>query len=195
VLKLIRFLVTIFINTFYKVEIIGIENVPEKGPAILCANHKGILDMFFIGYRLKRLVRYMAKQELFKNFFLSLIIRYLGAFPVKRGVGDVKAVKTALDLLKKGHIVGIFPEGTRTRGKRPGEIKVKPGSALLTIKSGVPIIPVAIEGTYKPFSRVKVIFGRPFSLDVDKNKKYTVKEMTTISQDIMKRVYSLMEAN
>jgi len=70
VLKLIRFLVTIFINTFYKVEIIGIENVPEKGPAILCANHKGILDMFFIGYRLKRLVRYMAKQELFKNFFL-----------------------------------------------------------------------------------------------------------------------------
>lgn len=191
---LIRFIVSLIINAIYRVEVIGKDNVPSKGSALLCANHNRMLDMFLIGYKINRLVHYMAKEELFKIPIISSIIRFLGAFPVKRGSGDVRAVKTALELLRKGHIVGIFPEGTRTRGKFKNNIKIKPGAALLAIKSGVPIVPVAIKGSYKPFSNMKVVFGQPIILDADKNKKYTVEEMAQISTKIMKKIYCLMEA-
>ncbi|HOM01762.1 MAG TPA: lysophospholipid acyltransferase family protein [Acetivibrio sp.] len=173
--------------------IIGIENVPEEGSVLLCANHIAELDMFFIGYRLKRLVRYMAKEELFKIPLLSSFIRRLGAFPVKRGKGDVGAIKTALKLLEEGQIVGIFPEGTRLKNKKGKAIKAKPGAALLAQKSGAPILPVAISGRYRLFSKIKIVFGKPFTLDLDKDKKYTNSELVEFSESIMKKVYSLLE--
>jgi 1-acyl-sn-glycerol-3-phosphate acyltransferase len=188
-----KILTRIFFAIFYRVEIINIGNVPSKGPALLCSNHNGELDMFFIGYKLKRWVHYMAKEELFKIPVIGRLVKLMGAFPVKRGDGDIRAIKTTLTLLKQGHIVGIFPEGTRTRGRLNNNIKIKPGIAMFAIKSGVPIIPVAVVGSYKPFSKVKVIFGSTFNLDIDKNKKYTIEEMTIMSRGIMDRVYSLME--
>ena len=193
-LKFAKVISRILFGIFFRVELVNKHYVPEKGSALICANHKSQLDMFFLGYKLKRCIHYIAKEELFRNPLLGAVMRSLGAFPVKRGSGDVKAIRTGLDLLEKGHIIGIFPEGTRRKGKSRGEMKIKPGSAMFAIKSGVAIIPVALEGSYKIFSRVRVIFGKPFYLDVDKNKKYTVEEMTQISRDIMDKVYSLMEA-
>lgn len=191
--KLLRLITILFFKIFYSVEVIGRQNIPEHGPVLLCSNHIGELDMFFIGYKIKRWVHYMAKEELFAVPLIGTAIRLLGAFPVKRGKGDIRAVKTAMKLLDEGRIVGIFPEGTRTRGKPRNPIKVKPGSALFAIKCGVPIVPVAIKGSYRIFSKVKVIFGKPFMLDIDRNKKYTKEEMTHISENIMNRVYALME--
>lgn len=173
----LRAIITTFFDLFYRVSIIGIENVPVEGPVLLCANHIAEMDMFFIGYRLKRLVRYMAKEELFRIPLVSSFIKSLGAFPVKRGKGDVGAIKTALKLLEEGHIVGIFPEGTRLKNKKGKNIKAKPGAALLAQKSGAPILPVAISGRYRPFSKIKVVFGKPFTLDLDKNTKYTNSEL------------------
>ena len=190
----VRFILRVFFTIFFRVSITGRENIPAKGAALLCSNHIAELDMFFIGYRLKRIIHYMAKEELFKIPLVRSFIRWAGAFPVKRGAGDVGAIKTALKLLKDGHIVGIYPEGTRRARKKPEkEIKIKPGAAMLAIKTGVPIIPVAIEGTYKPFSRVKLIFGKPFYLDIEENKKYSNEEMTEMSKDIVERVYKLLE--
>jgi 1-acyl-sn-glycerol-3-phosphate acyltransferase len=190
---IIRLLATIIISLCFRVEVINMHHVPAKGSALLCANHLTALDMFLIGYRLKRKVHYMAKEELFRNPILAAVLKNLGAFPVRRGTGDVKAVKTALKLLEKGHIVGIFPEGHR-RSKSGGDIRIKPGSAMFAIKSGADIIPVALTGCHKLFGRIKVVFGQPFTLDVDKNRKYTVEEMTQISKGIMDRIYSIMEA-
>lgn len=192
-INFIRLVVSVFFTLFYRVKIIGKENIPAKGSVLLCANHIGQMDMFFIGYRLKRLIRYMAKEELFKNPLLSLIIRNLGAFPVSRGKGDVGAIRTALNLLKDGHIVGIFPEGTRLKYRKGKATKVKPGAALLAQKSGVPILPVAVSGNYRPFTKIKIVFGKPFTLDLDKDKKYTNSELVEISEGIMKKVYSLLE--
>ncbi|AUG57554.1 MAG TPA: 1-acyl-sn-glycerol-3-phosphate acyltransferase [Ruminiclostridium sp.] len=193
--EILRFIIAVFFSVFYRVQIIGIENIPKEGAAILCSNHISELDMFFIGYRIKRLVRYMAKEELFKNPLLRFFITRLGAFPVKRGKGDVGAIKTSLRLLSEGHIVGIFPEGTRkkTADKKNKKIKVKAGAALLAQKSQAPILPVLIDASYKPFSKVRIIFGKPFTLDLDKNKKYTNSELLLESEKIMKRIYSLME--
>jgi len=192
-INIFRGFVTIVFTVFYRVEVIGKENVPESGPLILCANHNGELDMFFIGYKIKRLVRYMAKEELFKNPLLAKFITWLGAFPVKRGKGDVEAIKTSLRILENNEVLGIFPEGTRMKNKDAKSVRIKPGVALIAQKSGAPIIPVAVSGRYRPFSKIKVVFGKPFRLDLDKDKKYTNSELVEIAKDIMSKVYSLME--
>ncbi len=183
----------IVFKLFYRVELIDIENVPLKGGAILCANHPGTLDMFFIGYKLKRLIHYMAKEELFKNPIMSFIMHKLGCFPVKRGKPDVESIKTAINLINEGHIVGILPEGTRTGFQNKKNIRAKPGVAMVATKVNVPIIPVAVSGDYRLFSRVKVVYGKPFYLDLDKDKKYTMGELRQISQGIMDKIYSLLE--
>ena len=189
----IRFLFRIIFKIFYRVEVVNREAVPQKGPVILCANHLGALDMFFIGFKIKRLVHYMAKEELFKIPVIAPIIRYLGAFPVKRGKADLESIKTALRLLKEGHVVGILPEGTRTMKKDIKTIRAKPGVALLAIKSGVPVLPVALCGNYKLFSKVRVVFGEPFMLEADRNKRYSGAELSGMSAGIMEKVYALMK--
>lgn len=192
--KFAKFITRIVLGMlFYRVKLNDVENIPESGPVIVCANHKGMLDMFFIGYKIKRWVHYMAKEELFGIPILGLILKMLGSFPVKRGKGDVYAVKTGLSVLKQGHMLGVFPEGTRVKDGKRQDVKIRPGLALFAIKSGAPILPVAVEGCYKPGSKINVTFGKPFKLDIDKNKKYTIKDMTEISKGIMEKVYSLME--
>ncbi|MCX7921785.1 MAG: 1-acyl-sn-glycerol-3-phosphate acyltransferase [Clostridia bacterium] len=189
---IVRAILTIFLTLFFKVELVNKENIPEKGAAILCANHIGELDMFFIGYRLKRIVHYMAKEELFRYPIIAGIIRWLGAFPVKRGRADVGAIKTAFKLLDEGHILGIFAEGTRTRNRNASNVKVNPGVAMIAVKSGAPIVPVAIEGNQKLFSKIRVVFGKPYYLDIDRSKKYSNEELVEISRGIMGKVYGLL---
>lgn len=183
----------IVLSLLYRIEIIGKENIPEKGAAILCANHKSLLDMFLLGYRIKRWIYWMAKEELFRIPVLKNILVNYGAFPVKRGTGDIGSIKASLKVLEDQHILGIFPEGTRVKGKKKGESKVKSGVALIAVNARVPIIPAAIVGDYKLFSHMKVIFGKPFYLDVDRDKKYSKEELRSISQEIMDKVYLLME--
>lgn len=192
-INLFRGFVIIVFSLLYRVKIIGKDNLPETGPLILCSNHNGEMDMFFIGYKLKRLVHYMAKVELFRNPLIGFLLKWLGAFPVKRGKADVEAIKTSLRILKNNEILGIFPEGTRMKKKTQNSVRVKPGIALLAQKSGAQIIPVAVSGKYKPFSKIKVVFGKPFSIDFDKDKKYTNSELVEISESIMSKVYALME--
>lgn len=191
--QVVRVIALIVFSIFFRVNLVGRENVPEKGNGVLCSNHVGELDMFFIGFRIKRLVRWMAKEELFKNPVFATLLKCLGAFPIKRGKADVESVKTAIRLLKEGHIVGIFPEGTRIKHKEGKPIRIKPGAVMLALRTGAPIVPVAVSGNYKPFSRIKVIFGEPFFLDADPDRKYTNEEMSKISEDVMKKVYVLLE--
>lgn len=192
-IEFFRLLVTVIFTIFYRVEVVNTENVPESGPVLICANHNGIMDMFFIGYKIKRYVHYMAKEELFKIPLIGFIIKCLGAFPVKRGKGDVSSIKTVFRLLEEGKVVGIFPEGTRTRGKRKEDIKIKPGAAMIALRTGVQVLPVAIKGSYRLFSKVKVVFGKPFRIEPEEGKKYRNSDLVKISEDIMKKVYSLLE--
>ena len=176
---------------FYRVELVNREKIPETGSAILCANHNTILDMFFLGYRLKRWICWMAKEELFRNPIAAWIFRSLGAFPVKRGTGDVSSIKTAYRLLEEGKIIGIFPHGTRLNAANVNTVRIKSGAAMLAANSGAYIIPAAVQGSYRLFSRMKVIYGDPFK--VESNKKYTGEELSEISREIVKRIYALLE--
>ena len=183
----------IVFKLFFRVELVNIHKVPSNGPVLFCANHNTVLDMFFMGYRLKRWIHWMAKEELFRNPAAAFLLRKLGAFPIKRGTGDVGSIKNAYRLLEEGKIVGIFPQGRRIDPSQIDTVRIKPGAAMIAANAGVPILPAYIEGSYRIFSKMKVIYGDPFLLESKEDQKYTKEELSEISRDIMKKIYSLVE--
>lgn len=183
-----RIVTTIVFKLIFRVEIINREKIPQKGPALLCANHNTFLDMFLLGYKLDRWICWMAKEELFKNPIAAFVLKRLGAFSVKRGTADVGSVKNAYRLLEEGKIVGIFPQGTRRHAGGAG--RVKSGAAMIAAKVGVPIIPATVKGNYKLFSKLTVSFGDPFMISKHEDK-LTKEELAEISTDIINRIYSL----
>ena len=156
---------------FFPRTVKGWEHVPSKGPYILASNHVSNLDPPILGISTPRRLHFMAKAELFKNPLLGWWLKKLWAFPIRRGEGDFGALKLALKYLQDGDPVLVFPEGTRRSGAR--STKIPPGSGFLAIKSGVPVIPVRVEGSQrvmppgsKCFKRhmVTVTYGKPFFL-------------------------------
>jgi 1-acyl-sn-glycerol-3-phosphate acyltransferase len=139
---------------------VGMENVPEEGGVLLCCNHISNLDPMTMGIKLKRKVKFMAKAELFGVPVLGWLVRQLGAFPVKRGGVGKESIKTALGILRSGEVMGIFPEGTRNTDSGVA----KKGAAHFALRSGAAVVPVAIKGEYKLFSRITVIYGEPIDL-------------------------------
>jgi 1-acyl-sn-glycerol-3-phosphate acyltransferase len=151
-------------HVLFRVTIRGASNVPAEGPVVLCANHIAWWDPVLVAFALKRPVHFMAKKELFRYPVLSYLFRRIHAFPVNRGKPDLGAVKAALTVLKEGHVLGIFPEGTRQKDKEClGEMHA--GAALFALKSGAPVVPAAIRGTYKFGKPVVLVFGESLTLE------------------------------
>jgi 1-acyl-sn-glycerol-3-phosphate acyltransferase len=188
-----RLIPHVILSLIFRIRWHNRENMPEKGAGLLFANHIGQLDMFFIATGIKRWIYWISKEELFKNPLLGAWLRGVGAFPVKRSTSDIRSARTVFKLLKEGKVVGIFPEGTRQK-RWKGDLKsVKSGVALFALKADVPLIPVAIKGDYKLFGRIDIYCGKPYRLDEHRGKKYTRKELTEISRNIMMNIYSLAE--
>jgi len=171
--KSLQALARILTTILFDLKVYGLDNVPKRGGALLLSNHQSYLDPILLGVQLNRPVSYMAKSELFEgNKFLAWLISSLHAFPVKRGSGDVGAIKEAIARLHQGHILNIYPEGTRSED---GEIRqILPGVALVVKRAGVPIIPVVVDGSFHAWSRkqrmlrgypVRVMFGPPLRVE------------------------------
>jgi len=136
---------------FSDLRVRGLENLPAQGPVILVANHLTNFDVFPIQFVLPRLIFYMAKAELHENKLMDAILRRLGSFPVYRGEHDDWAIHHALQVLEQGQMLGMFPEGKRSKGK--GLRAVKSGVARLAITANCPVIPLAVNGTQRLFKR------------------------------------------
>lgn len=184
-------LTKIVFSIIYRVEVIDQHKIPQDGPALLCASHNTMLDMFFLGFRLKRWIHWMAKEELFRNPLLAYVLRKLGAFPVRRGTADISSIRNAYKLLEENKIVGIFPHGTRIKPAKRNR-PVKSGAVLIAINAGVPIVPAVVCGTYKPFSKMRVIYGDPYYIE-KKGDKLSKDDLSEMSKDMMRRVYALAE--
>jgi len=180
-------LIPIFL-LFYNYRVTGRENIPGDGAYIVCANHVTAIDPIFVGISLPKRMYFMAKAELFKNFFLRALMNALGAFPIRRGEADLKSIKTSLKLLGSGKVLGLFPEGTRNKTT---ELVAEPGIAMLAVKSKVPVLPVAIISSYKFFRRTKVVIGKPIELTEYYDKKLLNEDYLKISLDIMKTINEL----
>lgn len=146
-----RVLLVLF-RLFHRWKVQGSQNVPATGGCLLAANHASFMDPPALSCAIThRVVRFMARDTLFKKGPGSWFMRGVGVFPIARERGDIGALKKCIHLLKSGECVGIFPEGTRTRD---GEMApVKPGIGFLILAAGVPVVPAYIEGTFRSFPR------------------------------------------
>lgn len=136
-------------STIMRMEVSGSENLPREGAGIVVANHVTNFDVFPMQFSLPRPIFFMGKAELFKNPIMDLALRNLSAFPVTRGDKDMWAMRHASKILKQGQWLGMFPEGTRSKGK--GLTVAKTGTARMAIEAGCPILPMAMIGTDKFF--------------------------------------------
>lgn len=192
--KIMRWIVYPFIRIFIRVEHYGMENVPKNKGYILAANHTSIADMFAIAVPVKGQICYMAKEELFKFFLVRWLFKALGTFAVRRGKGDTEAIDKACDIIKSGKVLGIFPEGTRSK---TGEIgKAKAGVALIAMQTKADILPVSVKystGTFKLFCKATVRVGEliPYK-EPDENETQRA-AIRRISTDVMDNVKSLWE--
>ncbi len=146
---------------WYSVE--GMENIPKEGGVIFCANHISIFDPVLWVIVIRRRICFMAKKEFFQNKLSAWLFRKLDVFPVDREGKDLKAIKTAIKTVKDGNILGIYPEGTRSKDGKPHEAKA--GVAYIARSCKCDVIPVAMrcKGKLRPFKRVKLVVGKPIS--------------------------------
>nr|WP_314278031.1 lysophospholipid acyltransferase family protein [uncultured Peptostreptococcus sp.] len=176
------------LNIFYKIEIIGQENIPNEGKYILIANHKHYFDpLFMIGSIKNRRIIPVAKQELFNIPVLKSILNKLEVIPINRSNPSISTVKSILSQLKNGRILGIFPEGTRCKDLN-GFLPAKPGVALFSIKSKSDIIPMSIITNYRLFSKVRIIIGHPIDMSPYYNTRVDKTEYQNISQYVFDEV-------
>ena len=162
---LVRFLAWIF----FRLKVVGEENVPRTGGVIVAANHNSYLDIPLLGCALTRRADNIAKAELFRNRFVAAIYRALGGFPVQRGErGDRGALEEAVRRLREGHLLALYPEGHRSPDGRL--LPPKPGIGMLVARTRVPVVPVYIDGTDKAWppgqrrirrAQVTITFGKP----------------------------------
>ena len=190
--RTIRFFVRLFFTIFFDVHVTGQHIVPEVGNLIIASNHLSGVDVPLIPAYLKRRVVYMAKEETFKSRW-GWLIRFLGAFPVRRGEADRQSLRAAQDQLKAGHIVCIFPEGTRSKIHTLGQAHA--GMGMIALRSGAPVLPVAIWGSeysFKKFRpRIHLVFGQPMIL-TPKGKKITREDIDDATEQVMLRMTSML---
>ncbi|WP_099189250.1 lysophospholipid acyltransferase family protein [Tepidibacter mesophilus] len=171
------------ISIFYKIEVVGKENVPVDEPLIFASNHKNNLDPMLIGSFMPRKVSYMAKKELFKNKIVGYFLKNINVFPVDRSKTDISTIKTALKILKSNGALGIFPEGTRIKQENLG--KAKAGTSMLSIRGKARVCPVSIIATYKLFSKITIYIDKPISFESYYGEKLNSKDYENLSQQVL----------
>jgi 1-acyl-sn-glycerol-3-phosphate acyltransferase len=192
-------LVRLILAVYARVEVVGAENVPRRGGLIIASNHLNNADPGLVGAFMRRRVVFMAKDEMFQWLIMGLYFRLIGAFPVRRFEADLKGLRRAVRAVRRGQALVMFPEGTRSRTGSMGQ--GHPGTAVVALRTGAPILPVAVTGTevvrlpgdfLRPFRRIKIrlVVGQPFFLpSVDRPKAEDFDRCTDI---VMGRIAALL---
>ncbi|MCK5595404.1 1-acyl-sn-glycerol-3-phosphate acyltransferase [bacterium] len=189
----------IFCKIYFRLEIRGADNVPKKGGVLVASNHSSFLDPVIVGVGIFRSTYYLTKQSLLDIPVLGLLIKALHTIPVKREQVGISTFKKLIKSLNSKKAVILFPEGTRSTDGKLGQGKL--GVGMLALKTGVPIVPVYIDGAAKAFpkhgkwiqpKKIRVVFGKPImpkSRDVAMQRLYYKK----VSTEVMESINSLKE--
>ena len=183
-------IVTFVLRLIYRPQIEGLSNVPTDGSFIVCANHSSNLDAFlmmcFIGRAHQ--IHVMAKKELFDAPVIGWIMRKTQMICVDRSKMDINSVRLALNYLKSGAKIGIFPEGTRVS---EGEsLDAKAGIVRLADKTGVPVVPMFIPTHKPPFRKTPLIFGEPFYINPERIR-LAAEDSAALAENVMDKIRAL----
>ena len=176
-------------HILFPMKIEGVENVPDVGGFILCCNHMSMIDPVYLAVSVRgRRIHFMAKAEVFKTKMLGPIATAVGAFPVDRGHSDLNAVRTSLKILSEGRPLGIFPQGTRSKGNV--RTPMLGGVSMIALRAGVPVIPAYIHGPYKLFRKGYIRFGKPVEL-ASFGRRFDAETMQKVTQAIDDAVWAM----
>ncbi|MFA6320460.1 MAG: lysophospholipid acyltransferase family protein [Candidatus Omnitrophota bacterium] len=189
----------VFFKAYLGFKVVGRENVPKKGAFIFVSNHASYFDPILLGTSIHRSLYYMARENLFAKGISDWIMRGVHAFPVKRGTGDLGALRQALAILDEGKPLAMFPEGTRATDK---ELRsAKPGVGFIVAKAGVPVVPAYIAGSLEALPRsiktlkrhpVTIYIGEPIVFD-EAMKRKNKEAYRAMSDEIMRRIAILRD--
>src|SRR3954451_3792327 len=191
----LKAILTPILRFLFRIRVEGLENVPKDGASILASNHLSFSDSIFLPLVLRRRITFVAKAEYFEQKKTAWFFRAVGQIPIRRGGGSAsqRALDSALEVLQSGGVFGIYPEGTRPRDGRLD--KGHTGVARLALKSGAPVIAVAMVGTreaqpigqVKPnfFSPIGVKFSKPMYFDRYADRPDDPRALRQITDEIM----------
>src|SRR5436190_259888 len=186
------------LHGLYRLEARGAENLPDEGGFVLASNHVSSFDPWPLGMPLwpGRFLRFMAKSELYW-WPLRIVLDSAGAFPVRRGQHDLQAIENAVSLARDGHVVAMFPEGTRrTKGLvKRFDARPRSGAARIALEAGVPLVPAAVKGTDRllRLGKLSVAYGPPVEID-DLRGGETAEAAREATERLMARIYELEES-
>ena len=193
----IGFLSWPIVKTVFRLRARGLEHLPRSGGYVLAANHNSNFDPWALGLPLfpSRFLRFMGKSELFWPP-LGWFIQAAGAFKVRRGERDVEAIETAIRLCREGHVVVMFPEGTRRKKglRKKWQARAHTGAARIALGAGVPLVPAGIKGTDRlaQLGPLRVAYGPPVLLDdLDADAKDAAESAT---DRLMSAIHALEES-
>lgn len=189
--KILKAIFKVVAIILYRPKIVGKENISQNTAAIICPNHVHALDSAVIVVMSKRKINVLAKEELYKNGFVCWIASVFGIYPVKKGKKSLESMKISLKLLKNNELLMIFPEGTRN-GMAKG-VKPKDGAIKLAIRSGVPITPVGVQGSFKLFTKVKLNVGKPISYNKYSEEVSNKELLDKLTKDLMDEIVRLRD--
>jgi len=193
--RIVRALVTVFLKVFNSWEIEGKENIPKDGPVVLVGNHISNWDPLFMACSVDRVVHFMAKEEIFRFKLFKYVLTGLLCFPVKRGKVDRNALRIAAAYLENNEVLGMFPEGTRS--KTSEMLPFQPGAAMFALRSNAVIVPVAMIGTRTSFpatirGRVKVHIGTPLVYPEFKDAKTNNEDLIRVTEDMTESIRKML---
>jgi 1-acyl-sn-glycerol-3-phosphate acyltransferase len=186
---------------WFRGDVVGTDNFPLDGPFLIASNHASHLDPPFVGAHVPRQMRFFARKSLWSNRLMSWWMNRTETIPVERDSGDIGAIKRVLQALKENRAIVLFPEGTRSPD---GQLqKAKPGVGLMACKTGVPVVPCRIYGSFQAFGKgatlprfgspVTIVFGPPIPASVYDDPSVGKARYELAAQRIMDRIAALPE--
>lgn len=190
--NLARFVCRIAFNIYYKISFEGVENIPQGGGYIVASNHQSNMDPIMLALRIKKPMSYLGKEELFKSSFFAYWFRLIDVIPVQRGSGDTSTIDRCVEAIKADKILGIFPEGTRSKDGKPQ--RPKSGLAAISKASEAPILPCSLyyENKKKFRSHVLIKFGEIIPYEELGFKGESPRELKIATKLIFGRILELL---
>ena len=176
-----------FWSWFYPCTIHGKDNIPKDGACVLVCNHYRAIDCGFVARAYNKDAFFLAKKELFKNKLVAKLIKSYGAIPIDRDKPDIKSMLMATKVLKEGHKLVVFPEGTRNK-TQDDLMPLKPGSVVFAVRAKCPVVPLMLSGKSRIFRRTHLIVGKPFEFSEFYDKKLSNEDIQAMDEILREKM-------